>query len=80
LGSFPLDRNGLFGFLEPLDVTLDGVFGHGPRMIQVFAFGDKAGQGGNRNGVPPVLVGLEKGSVFVDAMFAVLPILILSPK
>jgi len=67
LSCFPLYRNGLFGFLEPLDVRLDGILGHGPRVTQVFAFGDKPGQGRNCDRVPAILVGFEKGSVFVEA-------------
>lgn len=67
--GFAFDRDGLTCFFKPLDVTLDGVFGHRPRVFQVSAFGYEAGQGGDGHCVAAMLVGFEKGVVLVDAIF-----------
>lgn len=72
LCCFPLDRNGLFRFLQPLDLTLDGVFGHGSRVFQILAFSHKSREGGDRHGVPDVFVRLEKSGVSSDSFRGVL--------
>jgi hypothetical protein len=69
MDCFPLYRNGLLGFLEPLDVTLDGVFGHGSCVLQVLALSRKSREGGDFHRVASVFVSLENSGVFVDPLF-----------
>ena len=80
LRCFALDWDRLFRLLQPLDVTLDGVFGHGLRVLQVFAFGHETGQGWNGDHVPAMLIGFEKRGVFKDAILIFLRAYILNPK
>lgn len=72
LRRFTFNWDGLLRLLKPLDVTLDGILHHGSRMIQVLALRYKSGQGRNRNCIPAIFVGLEKGRVLVNAILAVL--------
>jgi hypothetical protein len=70
--SFPFDRDGFFRFLKPFDVTLDGVLGHGSRVIQVFALGCEAGQRWNSDRIPTMFFRVQKRRVFMGAILAVL--------
>jgi hypothetical protein len=78
LSRFPLYRNRLFRLLQSLDVTLNGIFGHGTRVLQVFTLCYKTGQRWNGDRIPAMLVGFKKGGVLVYAILAVLHIMSIS--
>jgi hypothetical protein len=63
LRGFALDRDGFLCLPEALDIAADGIFSHGSRVIQIFAFGDKSWERRNGNSVATTLVQLEKGGV-----------------
>jgi len=65
LRGFAFDWDGLFRLLQALDVTADGVLGHGSRVLQILAFRHKFREGGDRHRVAAVFVRLEKGGLFV---------------
>ena len=63
---FLLDWDGLFGLLQALDVTANGILGHPSRVLQILAFRHKSREGGDRHRVAAVFVRLEKGRVFTS--------------
>jgi hypothetical protein len=64
LRGFAFDWNGLVRLLQAIDVTTDGIFNRGSCVIQIVGFRYKAWQGGYRDGISAILVGLEKRGVF----------------
>ena len=79
LRRFTFDWDRFLRLLQPSDVTTNGVLGHGPRVIQILSFGDKARKGGNRHGVTIMLIGFKKSSVFVYPICVVLQVSIIRP-
>ena len=78
LSSLSLNRNRFFRLLESFDVAANGIFGHVPGVFQVLAFGDQAGQRGDRHRVAAMLISFEESSIFVDFVATVLHFLIIA--
>ena len=78
LCCFFLNRHRFAGLLEPFNVAKNGIFGHVPGVLKVLAFGDKAGERGNRHGVSSVLILLEENRVFVEPSFPIFHVQIIA--